>query len=246
MLETEDFANKLFKFFPNWVTKYEIGGISHKGESYQHEDFGMRKLNEIFPLKGKSVIEMGSQEAAHSKIVHDFGARKIVGLEGRLENYIKCCIIKNIFNLSNAKFFLEDLRTVELEKFGSFDVCLCSGVLYHLLEPQELISKISKISPRILINTHYGNEAYPTFGKKDVILNGKKYRANLQDEDVINSTSTGLQNFSVWLFKDDLVQLLKDVGYDKVHILKDWYLEKKIPEQQSITIFAEKSKSNNP
>jgi hypothetical protein len=34
------------------------------------------------------------------------GARSIDAMEGRVENYIKCCVIKNLFGMENSRFHL--------------------------------------------------------------------------------------------------------------------------------------------
>lgn len=239
-LELKDSLKQIFSHFPDWVAKYEINGVSTEmGVSAQHHDWGVNQLNSIYPLKDKTVIELGAQEAAHSNILQKFGAKKIVAIEGKISNYVKSCVIKNILNISNAKFYLEDLRNIDLKKFGVFDVCLCSGILYHLPEPQNLIAEISQVAPRILINTCYATSNYPTFGDVEMSLKGKKYHGKLQDEVSVDHPSTGLQKFSVFLFKDDLIQILHDVGYKEVRVLKDWYTDSN-PEGGRITIFAQK------
>lgn len=243
LLETKQFGFELFKFFPNWITKYEFGETSNNGEEYQHHDWGVNKLNEIFPLKGKTVIEMGPQEAAHTIMMHNFGAKQIISLEGRLTNYIKCCIIKNIYELNNVKFYFEDLRSSDLKKYGAFDVCLCSGILYHLPEPQDLIAKISEVAPRILINSHVATEEFPKTETIEISLGKNKYRAkNVEEYNIDTEIAEGLQRFSLWLFRDDLIKLLQDVGYNKVKILNNWNDggPNKAP---AITVYAEKDKT---
>ena len=81
---------------------------------------------------------------------------------------------------------------------------------------------------------------FPTFGVAYVSLKGKKYHGKLQDEVDVNLPATGFQRFSMWMFKDDLIQLLHDVGYNKVKVLKDWSLDGPERELQGVTIFAEK------
>ena len=242
-LETREFLVELFKFLPNWFTKYEINGISNKGDQEKFHDWGITQLDSILPLKDKTIIEMGSQEAAHTIMMHELGAHKIIGLEGRLSNYIKCCVIKNIYELVNAKFYFEDLRYVDLKKFGTFDVCVCSGLLYHLPNPQDLIKKISEISTRILINSHYANADFPSTGLASVVLDGKQYSGKTYDEVDSSHPNSGLQQFSFWFLKDDFIRVLHDVGYDNVRVLKDWGLDTPKPKMAAITIYAEKTRT---
>jgi len=229
---------EIFDYFPTWITKWEIDGVSTgSGDTGFHKDWGVKQLNSIFPLKDKTVLELGSLEAGHTKMLHDFGAERITSIESRLENFFKCCFIKNTLDLRNAKFHLADLRHADLKRFGDrFDVCLCSGILYHLPEPQNLIDRISKVAPRIFINTHFAKDGDID---KSVYLGEKEYKGKLYDEVNTHHPQSGMQRYSVWLFKDDLIRLLHDVGYDNVRVVRDWSLE--FPkEQPTITIFAEK------
>jgi len=243
-LERKEAVGEIFKFFPRWVSRYEINGVSNSGEADLLHDWGVTQLNSIFPVRDRTVIEMAPQEAAHTIMLHNFGAKRIVALEGRLENYIKCCVIKNIFGLHNCSFYLEDLRNVDLKKFGSFDVCLCSGILYHLSQPQELLAKIAGISPRILINTHYARKEFPIGCREvsEVELKGHRYRGKIHDEGDISHPSAGLQPFSFWFFKKDLIRLLADLGYSNIRVLMDWMPKTKVP---GLTIYAEMSTTAN-
>jgi len=92
------------------------------------------------------------------------------------------------------------------------------------------------VAPRIFINTHFAKDGDID---KSVHLRGKEYKGKQYDEVNIHHPQSGMQRYSVWLFKDDLVRLLHDVGYDNVRVVRDWSLE--FPkEQPTITIFAEK------
>lgn len=238
---TGDALRQVFGHFPYWHTRWETDGVSTGSEdTYMHSDWGVTQLNSIFPLKGKTVLELGPLEAAHTKMLHDFGAGQITSIEGKLENFLKCCVIKNVFDLKNAKFHLGDLRHANLGEFGSFDVCLCSGILYHLPEPQYLIDRISRVAPRLLINTHYARDDFPTHGDRSVALRGRRYSGRLEDEVNVSHPQAGMQQYSLWLFRDDLVRLLHDVGYGKVRVLRDWYDMYQSHDKQSVTIFAEK------
>jgi len=117
-------------------------------------------------------------------------------------------------------------------------VCICSGILYHLPQPQRLIAQIAEISPRILINTHCANDVFPKglIKSSEVELKGRRYRGKTLDEVNTDHPSAGLQPVSFWFFKDDLIALLADLGYTDVQFLKDW-----MPESPGLTVYAQKS-----
>ena len=249
-LDRKEAVREIFDFCGKWVAKYDINGTSNNGDADLLHDWGVTQLNSIFPLQNKRVIEMGPQEAPHTIMLHNFGAKRIVALEGRLQNYIKCCVIKNLYELDNCKFYLEDLRKVDLKKFGSFNVCVCSGILYHLPQPQELLAGIAQISPRILINTYYATNDFPR-GKKvsRVELNGRKYNGKTSDEGRFkfrDNPGAGLQRRSFWFFKDDLITLLKDLGHTNVQVLREWTGKASpTPPLAAITIYADQCVDKN-
>ncbi len=144
-----------FDFFDVWDTKFTVNGLSTTGKlTHQHTDHIIEKLKGVFPLKNKRVLELGSHEGGHSFLLSRLGAT-VVGLEGRVANYVKSCMLKNILDAKGVRFYLEDLRKPDLEKFGMFDFCLCSGLLYHLLNPQDVLQQIPSVTSHALINTHY-------------------------------------------------------------------------------------------
>ena len=56
----------------------------------------------------------------------------VVGIEGRESNVQKAIFAKDILNLENLTFYQDDVRNLSAEKYGQFDIVLCSGILYHL------------------------------------------------------------------------------------------------------------------
>jgi len=56
----------------------------------------------------------------------------------------------------------------------------------------------------------------------------------------VSHPQAGMQQYSLWLLRDDLVRLLHDVGYGRVRVLRDWYDRHQSHDKQSVTIFAEK------
>ena len=46
--------------------------------------------------------------------------------------YTKAIFAKNIHNLNKLEFYQDDVRNLSREKYGEFDIVICSGILYHL------------------------------------------------------------------------------------------------------------------
>ena len=80
------------------------------------------------------VLELGPLEAGHSYMLETLGADTVIAVEANKRAYLKCLIIKEILNLKRCRFELGDCVTFLRENQTAFDVCLASGVLYHMRE----------------------------------------------------------------------------------------------------------------
>lgn len=86
-----------------------------------------------------TVLELGPLEAGHTYMLEKMGARSIVAVEANSRAYLKCLIVKELFELKRAKFLLGDFVAYLKNNTRHFDLCLASGVLYHMQNPAELL-----------------------------------------------------------------------------------------------------------
>lgn len=211
---SEEEITKLFSKFPIWTTQFEINGKKYGGvDDALIMDQRLIKLNEVCPVKGKTVLELAPLEAAHTLTLLELGAKSVTAIEVREENLEKCKIIKKIFRLKKAKFLQGDVRTFDFSTLGKFDIVLCSGILYHLSDPVALLKKLSGISDKIFIWTHIANNYYPV--GKDVIVNdciGKYYNEE-------KSLEAGLEEKSLWLYESELFKAINDSGFKEIEVL---------------------------
>ena len=116
-------------------------------------------LQEIGDLSGKSVLELGPLEGAHTYMLEQAGCASITSIEANPRAYLKCLVLKEVLNLRRAHFlcgdFIEYLRA-DSPKIG---FVVASGVLYHMTDPVELIDLISRVTDCVFIWTHYYDEA---------------------------------------------------------------------------------------
>lgn len=71
-------------------------------------------------LQGKTVLESGPLEGAHTSLMIQLDAKKVIGIETNSRAYLKCLITKEMLNLHDSKFLL-----------GNFDE--------YLIEYEELL-----------------------------------------------------------------------------------------------------------
>lgn len=115
-------------------------------------------VDQLGGIQGQNVLELGPLEAGHTYMLEHLGAASVLSIEANTRAYLKCLIIKELLELKRARFlcgdFVEYLRTNQ-EKF---DACLACGVLYHMVNPVELIALLAKATDRVCLWTHYYDE----------------------------------------------------------------------------------------
>jgi hypothetical protein len=201
------------------------------------ELFGDQRINwvehELGGLEGYKVIELGPLEAGHTYMLEKLGAASVLAVEANIRAYLKCLIVKEIFDLRRSRFLLGDFVSYLRSQQGTFDLCLASGVLYHMTNPVELIQLVSKTSKRVFFWTHYYDEA--AFGARPELL--MRFSASDAAEfggfphtlhqyeysDALGWSGFcgGTQPHSSWLSRHDFLSALRFFGFSDLRIAFD-------------------------
>jgi hypothetical protein len=123
-----------------------------------HDERLMWALKLMGGVVGRSVLELGPLEGAHTYLMDKLGARDITAIEANPRAYLKCLVFKEVTRMRRAQFlcgdFMEYLRETRLR----FDVAVGSGVLYHMSSPLELIARLARVADIVYLWTHYYDE----------------------------------------------------------------------------------------
>jgi hypothetical protein len=136
----------------------------------------------------------------------------VVAVEGKAANVEKARFVQGIKGIKNITFVQGDLRTLELSQFAHVDAIFCSGILYHLPEPWNLIEQCAPLAPALFLWTHYCPD-------ESAIETVNGYRVARFDEGDLAAPLAGLQMESLWLTLGGLVSLLTNSGYEEVRVL---------------------------
>lgn len=187
-------------------------------------------LAELGGAVGRTVLELGPLEGAHTHMLQRFGATHITAIEANPRAYLKCLVYKEVTGITRARFlcgdFMQYLRYTDL----THDICVGSGVLYHMKAPVELIALIAKRCRRVYLWTHYFDRDRVAaqgrldthFGEPQISEYGgfrhtihlhryltHRYKSNFRG---------GPDAFSFWLTRDDILGALRHFGYDDVRV----------------------------
>jgi hypothetical protein len=124
------------------------------------------------------------------------------------------------------RFACDDVHN--LERYGSFDVTFCCGLLYHLEDPVAFLRMVSRLTRRLLIlQTHFATDTVPERfpNLSEVTTNegvvGRWYLEHADtatDEEMLSDAWSSIGNRrSFWVEKRHLLQTLIDVGFAPVY-----------------------------
>jgi hypothetical protein len=181
-------------------------------------------------LSGKTVLELGPLEGAHTYQVERLGAASITAIEANTRAYLRCLIVKELLNLQRARFECGDFVEYLRSRPPQVDVVIASGVLYHVPNPVEVLGLIAAITDRVFIWTHYYDaeviaansalahkftgsvaEAYQGFAHT---LYRQEYGDTLDQDGFCG----GSRPFSHWLSRADLLGALKHFGFNDIRL----------------------------
>jgi hypothetical protein len=238
-------------FINEWSSKLpDVDNIPiTTGHANLFNDARITVMNEKFPLHSKKVLELGPLEGAHTYMIAKYGAKEIVAVESNSRAFLKCLIVKELYNLNTANFLLGDAIEYMSTCNKHFDICLASGILYHSQTPGKFIESISKVSDRVLLWTHFYDDA--SIKEKPDVL--KKFKS-IKQESIKGFTFDlhkyeygealdwkgfcgGSESFTSWITKDTLLKLLTLCGFAKVTIIFEDFNHQNGP---NICLLAEK------
>ena len=175
--------------------------------------------SEVYDFFGKKVLELGPLEGYHSKHLCERGA-DVLAVEASDVSYLKCLIAKEILQIP-AKFLYGDASAFLQQANQRFDFIWASGILYHQKDPLEFLDLVCDHCDAFFIWTHYWSE-----GKVEEGLHfdpGKNVVKAVDDLSIVYhyhsyesrnaSFSGGIEEFSVWMERDDILRFIAKKGF---------------------------------
>ena len=197
----------------------------------EHVPWGVEVLGGV---DGQRVLELGPLEGGHTYILDRLGAAQVVAVEANTRAFLKCLISKELLGIPSARFLCGDFVSylADHAEHGAapFDLCLASGVLYHLSDPVTALGLMRRASDRLILWTHYYNpeivESRPDLAAKfpgATVLERLGFRHTLYRQEYQAALDRpgfagGHAETSAWMSRDDVLGALDHVGFDVVAI----------------------------
>jgi hypothetical protein len=218
-----------------WASRLPLPGVS-AGEAELFSDARVEwAIEELGGVSGANCVELGPLEGGHSYMLEQAGAAQVVAVEANRDAYLKCLVVKELLDLQHCSFLLGDaveyLRTTERK----FDACWCAGILYHMVNPIELIAVVSQTASRMYMWTHFYDAAKlqpheprgkPFTNKQVSEAVHEGYWHTLHRHEYSFTTRLrgfwgGTHAYSNWLTLPDLLGALEHFGFSDVRTQVD-------------------------
>jgi SAM-dependent methyltransferase len=161
-MESEELKRRIASF-PKWHYQFDLKGHLTPGpRSRRHI---LRKKHFFDPLvklcggslAGKRVLDLACNAGFWSLTALEHGADFVLGIDGRQMHMDQARLVFETKEVDKRRydFVLGDVFETDLRQFGSFDIVLCLGLIYHTSKPMELMERVSEVNTDIcLIDTN--------------------------------------------------------------------------------------------
>jgi hypothetical protein len=198
-------------------------------------------LDKIGGVTNKSVLEIGPFEGFHSFAFHKGEALSVLSIESNRDNFLKCLVVKEMYDLNSVKFVVGDAQAYlkDANNSSRFDVAWASGVLYHLQEPVDFLERLLDACDAVYIWTHFfsneinlirnGQEKHFVPSADHLVnsnghqirLHARSYLIPEYDSSDAGLWQGGIKDLTYWMEKQDILRTVKDKGFEISALGKD-------------------------
>ena len=114
---------------------------------------------------GKTVLDIGCNAGFNSFVAKLRGARSVLGLDHQPHYIEQARVLRQILGV-DVDFCVSDGHTLD-ERLGTFDIVINTGVIYHLQNPMDFLSRMAKLTgemmyleSEVLTDPRYGDYAW--------------------------------------------------------------------------------------
>jgi SAM-dependent methyltransferase len=223
-----------------WAHLFNLGNgvetVTQANEQFYKKAVGLGKIGDLLvnlaPVLTQKrafadlrVLDLACGEGGHSIALAKAGA-EVVGIEGRDLYIERASFVADVLGVPNVRFIKGDVRKVDTEALGKFDVVIASGILHHLGADsfEGFLNTIRQATrDTAIIYTHVSTE----LSVKNHRLQGpektsrgyegylfREHKDNASTEERLRQVRASLDNtFSFWATPASLYGALKDVGF---------------------------------
>jgi hypothetical protein len=141
-----------------WRTSFPPQYKLRAGSFAAYEDPDLKWAIECFgPLAGRHVLELGPLDGAHTSMLEAAGA-KVDAIEANKVAFLRCLIAREIFGLTQSKFWLGDYPSALANTTRDYDFVVMSDATHFRSEAFQLIELAAKRAGAIFFQARLARE----------------------------------------------------------------------------------------
>lgn len=172
-------------------------------------------LDRRVPLADLTVLEMGCFEGIHTTALAQ-RAKRVLACDSRIENVVKTIVRCAMYGFCPQVFRWDAEEAPPPGIDLGCDVLHHVGLLYHLTDP---VGHLSMLLPHVRKAVMLDTQIAPEDGEaSEYDSQGRSYRYVRYREAGRAAPFAGMRDHAKWLFKDDVVAVLREAGFGQVEI----------------------------
>ncbi len=185
-------------------------------------------------IKDKKVLEIGPLEGMHTYMLNRHAPSSIDAVEANKQCFLRCLVTKEILGIDRAHFYLGDaLKWLETED-RHYDLAVASGVLYHMADPGQFLSQLTRRCDQLFIWTHYFDDtAMPSDDPRRQAFNGnietrafagvpvRYYERHYFNANATKEFCGGMKDRHYWMHRNDILSLIRALGFGEINITQE-------------------------
>ena len=83
--------------------------------------------------------------------VAKLGAKAVVGFDAREVNIRKAQLVQSQLGIERVSFHVDNIFDVSPERYGTFELVLCLGLMYHLEDPMGALRRLRSVTREVVV-----------------------------------------------------------------------------------------------
>jgi 2-polyprenyl-3-methyl-5-hydroxy-6-metoxy-1,4-benzoquinol methylase len=179
-------------------------------------------LDEAFAGRWQEItcLDIACNEGFFGIEVRRRGAKAVVAFDARQVNIDKAEFVKRRYGLDRIDFHVEDIAGLTPERFGTFDLTLCLGLLYHLENPMDALRRIRAVTRELcVIDTQVLRESPPVttaWITEERLIETRDVIGIIEEPDSVWNPAASVTGMSLVVSYAALLTMLRHAGFREV------------------------------
>jgi 2-polyprenyl-3-methyl-5-hydroxy-6-metoxy-1,4-benzoquinol methylase len=143
-----------------WHYEFDLGGVrtpiyrdDFVNRHRERRRIGFDPLTQVAggSLRGKRVLDLGSNAGYWSLAAIEAGADFVLGIDGRQMHIEQADLVFEAKGVDRSRYRFDLGNIFEYDFDQGFDVVLCLGLMYHIAKPVELFELFSRVDASLIL-----------------------------------------------------------------------------------------------